>query len=218
MSSAAIHGAPQTATANSAAGTIESKGVPTSASAADAASQPAQLTGGVRRIVLTGFMGAGKSAVGRRLAAQLGWAFLDLDAFIEQRTGLSVPRIFAEQGEPAFRHIESVALAVALGRHDVVIALGGGTPEQITNRLLLEQTPQTLTAYLHAPLELLIERCLQQNGGADRPILAMQDALASRFESRLPHYRRLASITIDTACLTIEETALHLCEKLQPGI
>src|ERR1700749_3713805 len=92
------------------------------------------------RIVLTGFMGSGKSTVGPLLAAELGWAFLDLDTEIERRTGLTVPQIFAEQGEAAFRKEETAALAAVLGRTRTVIALGGGAPETLGNRLLLEQT------------------------------------------------------------------------------
>ncbi len=168
------------------------------------------LTQDVSRIVLTGFMGAGKTTVGRRLAAQLGWEFVDLDTLIEQRTGLTVPQIFAEKGEPAFRRIESVALAVALGRKQIVLALGGGTPELLTNRLLLEQTPGTLTVYLHAPLEVLVSRCLAQQDGSERPVLANKKELSQRFEARLPHYERLAGLTIDTVSTTAEETAASL--------
>src|SRR5438270_1754293 len=95
------------------------------------------------RLVLTGFMGAGKTTVGRMLAERLGWEFLDLDAYIESRTGLTVPTIFTMHGEPHFRRLESQALASALGRRNIVLALGGGAPEVLTNRLLLEQTPAT---------------------------------------------------------------------------
>src|SRR6185437_11456753 len=83
----------------------------------------------LRRLVLTGFMGAGKTTVGRMLAARLSWEFLDLDAYIESRTGAAVPSIFAEHGERHFRKLESQALASALGLNNVVLALGGGTPE-----------------------------------------------------------------------------------------
>jgi shikimate kinase len=164
----------------------------------------------IRRIVLTGFMGAGKTTVGRQLAAALGWEFVDLDTLIEQRTGLTVPQIFAEQGEAAFRRIESLALAVALGRKQIVLALGGGTPELLTNRLLLEQTPGTLTVYLHAPLDVLTLRCLAQEGGTERPILANKDALTQRFANRLPHYQRLAGVTVDTTALGTAEAAALL--------
>jgi shikimate kinase len=174
----------------------------------------AVLANDIRRIVLTGFMGAGKSTVGRRLAAELGWDFVDLDTLIEQRTGLTVPQIFAEQGEAAFRRLESVALAVALGRKNIVLALGGGTPEGLTNRLLLEQTPGTLTVYLHAPLEVLTARCFAQVDGTERPVLAQADEVAARFATRHPHYKRLAGVVIDTTTASADEAAEELQKQL----
>jgi shikimate kinase len=193
---------------------IESLTMPRAAQNRSASSVPA--SDDVTRIVLTGFMGAGKTTVGRRLADDLGWTFLDLDTLIEQRTGLTVPQIFSEQGEAAFRRLESVALSVALGRKNIVLALGGGTPERLTNRLLLEQTPGTLTIYLHAPLEILTARCLAQVGGTERPVLAHPDEVALRFASRHPHYQRLAHITMDTAAASAEETAVQLHKSLKP--
>src|ERR1700709_2552659 len=80
----------------------------------------------LRRLVLTGFMGAGKSTVGRLLAARLGWEFLDLDAHLESRTGFTIPDLFSTHGEAHFRRLESTALASALGRSNIVLALGGG--------------------------------------------------------------------------------------------
>jgi shikimate kinase len=177
---------------------------------------PAALPGNVSRIALTGFMGAGKTTVGRQLAAALGWEFVDLDTLIEQRTGLTVPAIFAEKGEAAFRHLESTALAAALRRKKTVLALGGGTPEILTNRLLLEQTPGTLTVYLHAPLEVLTARCLAQQNATERPVLAANKAeIAQRFAARLPHYRRLAAVTIDTAATNCKDTAALLHESVK---
>ncbi len=126
---------------------------------------------GLRRIVLTGFMGAGKSTAGRLLALHLGWTFLDLDAHLEARAGATVPELFRRHGEPGFRRLESSALASALRQISVVLALGGGAPETLTNRLLLEQTPGTLTVFLDAPFPILFDRCMLQalNPGAPHP-------------------------------------------------
>jgi shikimate kinase len=173
-----------------------------------AATAPAHL----RRLVLTGFMGAGKTTIGRLLAQRLGWDFLDLDAYIEARTGLSVPSIFSAHGEPRFRQLESAALASALGRSNVVLALGGGTPEVLTNRLLLEQTPATSTIFLDAPFPTLFDRCMLQDQA--RPVLADPAVAEARFLARQPTYRRLARLTIATDNLTAEETVAALLDGL----
>ena len=195
------------------------------------ATQPAHL----RRLVLTGFMGAGKTTVGHLLAVRLNWEFLDLDAYIESRSGLSVPSIFSIHGESHFRQLESMALASALGRSRLVLALGGGAPEVLTNRLLLEQTPATSTIFLDAPFPALFDRCMMQalnpvpasatsvataNSAAPplpeplRPLLADPATAEARFLVRQPIYRRLARLTLDTANLTPEETVTALLARL----
>jgi shikimate kinase len=158
----------------------------------------------LNRLVLTGFMGAGKSTIGRLLAARTGWTFLDLDAHLEARTGTTIPELFARHGEPHFRRLESTALAAALGRTSTILALGGGTPEGLTNRLLLEQTPATFTIFLDAPFPTLFDRCMLQD--IARPVLEDPAAAQLRFAHRHPLYTRLARLTIDTADLTPEDT------------
>jgi shikimate kinase len=192
---------------------------------------PLTLPAHLRRIVLTGFMGAGKTTVGRLLAARLGWDFLDLDASIESRTGLAVPSIFAAHGEAHFRQLESQALAASLGRSNIVLALGGGTPESLTNRLLIEQTPATATIFLDAPFATLFDRCMMQAlnpapasaapataapvpPAQARPILTDPAAAEARFLARQPIYRRLAHHTISTASLSTEETVTALLARL----
>jgi shikimate kinase len=174
-----------------------------------------KLPAALNHIVLTGFMGAGKSTVGRLLAVRLGWSFLDLDSHLESRAGLSVPEIFALHGEPHFRRLESSALASALGQPRTVLALGGGTPEFLTNRLLLEQTPGTVTVFLDAPFPTLFDRCVLQE--ISRPVLADPAAAALRFAERHPHYRRLAKHTIDTSRIeAIETVEAILCALVPP--
>ena len=158
----------------------------------------------LRRLVLTGFMGAGKSTIGRLLAARLTWTFLDLDAHLEARTNATIPQLFEQQGEARFRRLESTALASALGYSNIVLALGGGTPEELTNRLLLEQTPATFTIFLDAPFPTLFDRCMLQDIG--RPVLTDPAAAQLRFERRHPLYRRLAGLTIVTANQTPAQT------------
>jgi shikimate kinase len=180
------------------------------------ASAPAHL----HRLVLTGFMGAGKTTVGRMLADRLDWEFLDLDAYIESRNGLAVPSIFAQHGELHFRKLESQALASALGRHNIVLALGGGAPEVLTNRLLLEQTPATATVFLDAPFSVLFARCVMQElnpAATARPNLADPAAAETRFLARQPLYRRLAHHTIDTESLSTGQTVAALLARLSGG-
>jgi shikimate kinase len=171
----------------------------------------------LKRIVLTGFMGAGKTTVGRILAESLGWNFLDLDTHLEGRAGASIPELFATHGEPHFRRLESSALASALAHTHTVIALGGGTPEQFTNRLLLEQTPGTLVVFLDAPFETLFDRCMLQSFAApelSRPVLASPTEAAARFATRQPLYRRLARLTLVTADLSPQDSAHAIVEML----
>jgi shikimate kinase len=171
--------------------------------------QPTQTTAPVipahlKRLVLTGFMGAGKSTIGRLLASRLSWNFLDLDTHLEQRTGTTIPQLFRDHGEARFRRLESTALVSALARTNTILALGGGTPEDLTNRLLLEQTPGTFTIFLDAPFPTLFDRCMLQD--IARPVLEDPAAAQLRFNHRHPLYTRLARLTIDTADLTPEST------------
>jgi shikimate kinase len=180
---------------------------------------PSVIPAPLRRVVLTGFMGAGKSTVGRLLAARLHWDFLDLDAHLEARANATIPELFALHGEARFRRLESAALASALGRANTILALGGGTPEELTNRLLLEQTPGTFTVFLDAPFPTLFDRCMLQD--IARPVLEDPVAAQLRFTHRHPLYCRLAGLTIDTADLTPDQTVdalLHGLNQTQhPG-
>ncbi|MES2392253.1 MAG: shikimate kinase [Acidobacteriota bacterium] len=182
----------------------------TQANRTPAAAAPA----GVDRLVLAGFMGSGKTTIGALVAEHLGWKFLDLDHEIERREGRTVPQIFAESGEAEFRRLESGALASLLGRRRVVIALGGGAPEELGNRLLLEQTPHTAVVYLAAPFDVLIDRCLRQPNATERPVLADGSAAARRFEARQRHYARIASHTVETTALDPDATVLAVLAVL----
>jgi shikimate kinase len=180
----------------------------------------------LNRVVLTGFMGAGKTTVGHILANRLGWDFVDLDACVESRAGISVTEFFAAQGERHFRKLESQALASALGRRQIVLALGGGAPEVLTNHLLIEQTPATAAIFLDAPFSTLFHRCMLQALAASpadgatqphaiRPLLADPAEAEARFHARRPMYRRLARLTLDTSVLTAEESVAVILAALQ---
>ncbi len=160
-----------------------------------------------KRVVLTGFMGAGKSALGPRLAQQLGWDFIDLDDEIVRTEQRSIAQIFEAVGEDRFRALERNALAKALDFESVVLALGGGAIETAANRQLLQQDRETLLLYLEAPLEVLIERCEQQQlerNAVRRPVLEKRAELTERFQRRRPLYE-MADWTIDTTGQTLDE-------------
>jgi shikimate kinase len=153
------------------------------------------------RVVLTGFMGSGKSTLGARLAASLGWDFVDLDNEIERREGRTVPQIFAESGENKFREVETAALRAVLPREHVVIALGGGAPEEAANRTLLMEAKRTAVVYLAGDFETLVARCRVQAADPKatvRPVMADEALAAKRFAARKPHYEAVATHTFDT--------------------
>ncbi len=166
-----------------------------------------------RRIVLTGFMGAGKSTVGRMLAARLRWPFLDIDSLIAEEHNCAVARIFAERGEPHFRRLEADAVAHVLHpNHEhrkAIVALGGGAIETEAVRSLLfignASAPETVTIFLAAPLAELLARCraTEPTGTARepapvRPLLSGAESPEDRLTRRLPLYNR-AHLTVDTS-------------------
>ncbi|MGC9291412.1 MAG: shikimate kinase [Acidobacteriaceae bacterium] len=167
------------------------------------------------RIVLTGYMGAGKTTVGRLLAQQLRWPFVDLDDAIVQAEGQSIASLFATIGEAAFRVRETAALARELARAPLVLALGGGAIESETNRALLASAPETQVVFLEAPLEVLLTRCQQQQtqpNATVRPVLADPQRWMQRYTERLPYYR-MAHHTLATTGQGPTET-VHTLLKL----
>jgi shikimate kinase len=179
------------------------------------------------RIVLTGFMGSGKTTIGRKVAQRLGWRFADLDSVIEQRDGRRVAAIFAESGETAFRAMESSALASSLREPQLVLALGGGALETEANRRALATSPQTRTVLLTASFDTLYDRCLQQieqieqiESSADpalpvRPLLGDREAAAARLARRDANYRHAAHVILDTTGQGPEQSVDALLELLR---
>lgn len=168
----------------------------------------------IRRIVLTGFMGAGKSTIGPLLAQRLNWEFVDSDRVIESRAGKKVAQIFAQDGEAVFRTIEAEAIRNCWGREDLVLALGGGAIETESTRDLLAGLEGTYVVFLDAPLDVLVARCLDQKNGEERPVLADKERLQRRFSSRLTHYRN-ADITIATPDLSPGEVVDRILAEMQ---
>ena len=160
-------------------------------------------------------MGAGKTTVGRALAKSLRWNFLDLDDVIEQREHKRVAEIFASSGEPAFRRMESAALAALLQDHrpgtDLVLALGGGAFVQKQNRDALVSAG-AITVLLEAPVEELRRRC--QGEHKVRP-LAQQDARFSElFAARRADYA-LARFTVQTLDKSVQQVTAEIEQLLK---
>jgi shikimate kinase len=166
-----------------------------------------------RRIVLTGFMGSGKSTVGPLLAARLGWRFVDADDVIEAEAGTKIAELFARDGEAAFREREHEAIARLAEGDELVLALGGGAIETEGVRTLVLGSAGTLLVHLEVGLETTLTRCAGTEG--TRPILADRANLAARYEKRLPLYR-VAHVSIAVDGLTPEEAVEAIAEAASP--
>src|ERR1700733_4296162 len=158
----------------------------------------------VSRLILTGFMGAGKSTVGPILARELGWKFVDLDDVIEASSQRTVAEIFRDYGEAEFRRRERDAVLSLVGQEEIVLALGGGTVEDESTRSLLIHSPGNCLVFLHAELPELLARCTVE--GKTRPLLAAPDALRARHVARLPH-SRAAPVPVSTTGLAPQDVA-----------
>lgn len=163
-----------------------------------------------RRVFLIGFMGAGKTSVGRALASRLGWRFCDLDNMIELRERATVAAIFAQHGEPGFRALETRALKELLqdasSRHDLVVALGGGAFLQPENREELKRARAT-TVLLQAPVQELRRRCAGDE--TVRPLARDEARFIELFEARASAYA-LARYKVNTMGKAVEDVAAEI--------
>lgn len=161
----------------------------------------------MKRIFLTGYMGAGKTTVGKVLAEKLGLSFIDLDLFIEERYRKTVRQLFAERGEDAFREIERRLLHEVAEFEDVVISTGGGTPCFFDNMAFMNGAGTTV--YLQVSVEELaarLETCRQT-----RPVLqnrsgeALRDFIRESLEKRAPFYEQCRIVFPAETMLTHED-------------
>ena len=143
-------------------------------SALAAPSAGADVAGGgaaaLRSLVLVGLMGAGKSSVGRRLASRLGFDFIDADTEIEKAAGATIPEIFAEHGESAFREGERKVIARLLDQPRIVLATGGGAFMNAETRARIRERGHSI--WIKASLDVLTKRCARRS---NRPLLANGD-------------------------------------------
>lgn len=155
-------------------------------------------------ITLTGFMGSGKTTVGKVLADFLGCPFMDLDDLVVKKAGKSIPDIFAQDGEPAFRELEAQILRKTVAKYaesTAVLALGGGAVLAPASAALLHG--KTVCIYLRATLETLLARLEGETAG--RPLA--DASFAGRLASREPIYEETAHVIVDTDGLSPDEVA-----------
>jgi shikimate kinase len=156
-------------------------------------------------IVLIGFMGSGKSSIGRLVAAQLRFRFVDTDALIVRRAGREIAEIFQQEGEEHFRDLETAAVESIARSEHCVIATGGGAVLRVQNRRLLRALGWVVL--LTASEEVIFQRVSRN---AKRPLLQTEnprEAVAKLFAARQPVYAAAAQWTLDTSALTHGEAA-----------
>jgi shikimate kinase len=164
----------------------------------------------VYHVYLLGFMGSGKSTVGRLVAERLVCEFVDLDAAIEAQEGRSVEQIFTEAGEARFREIETALLGQVSDLPPCVVALGGGAWVDPRNQRIVDQTG--IAVHLEAGLETILERV---PADGTRPLFSTPERVAALYRERLPSYR-LAKVGIVTDDLLPDQVAdrvVHMLEQ-----
>ncbi|WP_318248631.1 shikimate kinase [Geomonas subterranea] len=162
-----------------------------------------------KNIFLTGFMGCGKTSVGQLLAQRLGWTFVDLDQVIVEAAGRSIKEIFAADGEPHFRELESRMLERVAAGSGQVVSTGGGVVIAPVNRAVMRS--HGCIVNLTASVETIAQRV---SGDSERPLLA-DDAsvlkIRSMLEGREPFYAD-ADVRIDTTCKEIATVCEHVLD------
>ena len=165
-------------------------------------------------IALIGFMGVGKTAVGKVLAEKLGRSFVELDSLIEQKAGKSIPEIFQQEGEIAFRELEMRVTEEIANKKKAVIACGGGI---VLNKINIDRLRKSSRiVYLTASPEVMLKRVSSEEGQrplleVDNPTLTIRELLGFR----KPFYERAADIKIDTSKLDINAVSKQIISKLK---
>jgi len=159
-------------------------------------------------IFLVGFMGAGKSTIGKTLAKRLGYTFLDSDAIIESTVGRAIPEIFAELGEDEFRKLERETLKSLGAMTSAVVALGGGAFVAQENREILHAIG--ISVWIDCPLDLCWSRVSKET---HRPLLKSYSDMARLLENRQPSYKQ-ADIKVQTGARPPSRVAWEIAELL----
>ncbi|MGD2045475.1 MAG: shikimate kinase [Gemmatimonadota bacterium] len=170
--------------------------------------------GACDRVLLVGFMGSGKSSVGRAVAERLGWRFVDFDDEIVAEAGTSIPDIFRGKGEPHFRELENRVARRLLAEKGVVLGSGGGWGA-VPGRMSSEVPEGTASFWLRVSAPTAVKRAAGEPGA--RPLLAGPDPLeeASRLLSERERFYAEAQWTVDTEHCTVEDVAARILEILK---
>ncbi len=165
-------------------------------------------------IALIGFMGTGKTAVGKALAEKLGKGFVELDPLIEQKAEKTIPEIFKQDGEIAFRELEmEVTKEVSKGKN-LVIACGGGV---VLNKINIDRLrKESIIVYLSASPRVILKRI--SNDAEERPLLEVANptlTIRELLRFRKPFYERAADITINTSKLDIDTVVEQIISKVK---
>lgn len=168
------------------------------------------------RVLLSGFMGAGKTTVGRLVAERLGVPFRDLDAMIEERTGKSVRELFESVGEPEFRRLEREALVAACALDPAVVALGGGTLSAPGGLELARRSG--FVVWLHPAFSTIAQR-IGALGKRDRPLFKDEASAFDLYRQRLAAYKSAADLVVEVSpAEEAVEVAARLALLVEPKL
>lgn len=152
----------------------------------------------MERVFLIGYMGCGKSTIGRYIAKDMGWRFIDMDAYVESQIGCTISQFFADKGEDEFRKAEAQALKNLATVHNVVIATGGGAPCHFDNIDVMRAAG--LTIYIKVEPEVLAARL--KDAKNQRPLIAgksddeLLSFISAQLQKREPFYSK-AEMSVD---------------------
>lgn len=168
-------------------------------------------------LILIGYRGTGKTTVARRVALEVGWEWVDMDVEIELRAGKSIAAIFADDGEPVFRDLESSVLADLAARDRLVIASGGGVVLREENRQAMKRSGKVV--WLKASPEMILARvAADQSTSQRRPQLTTSGGLAEIVQllaRRSPLYHQCADLEVDTDNRQPDEIAMEISQALR---
>ena len=163
---------------------------------------------GLKSIALIGFMASGKSTIGKALACELGYTFIDTDSVVREVDGRSIPQIFDENGEGFFRELETQALKTVSSHPCAVIATGGGIVETPENLEILKKN--CYVVFLDVPFDIMAERA---SGNHNRPLFRNREKAYDLWQKRYPHYGRIADLVYDSHDDFLSKSVRHISQS-----